>query len=90
MKKMNFGCNIPRLVIWFIGIFAIISLLFYGLLSYVGKAPEGLQSLASYAVGALGAILSTTGRSNDPIHPVAVTVENKESDPVPTSDQTKP
>lgn len=87
---MKFGCNIPRLVIWFIGVFALVSLIFYGLLAFSGKPTEGFQALASGAVGALGAILATTGRSNDPTHPIPVSVENKDTDPVPTTDQTKP
>ena len=75
-------CHIPREVVRFLGAFSIVGLVGLLLLAGLDKAvPEGLLTLVASAVGAVGAILSSTRNVQDP-QPVHVTNTPKEALPV--------
>lgn len=73
---------VVRLVILFLGLFALTTLLGGIYLAAVGKAiPDALIAMGGTAIGAVGGILSRTSAG-----PTEVTVVNPADEPVPVED----
>ncbi len=78
-------CNIPRLVIWFLGVACICVLVIVAVAIVLGKEiPVAFWAIASNPMTALGAILSTTRPSTPPSieNPVPTLNVNPKDDPV--------